>query len=363
MARRPTLVPERILLLAMLPIGDTLLVEPTVRALRVRYPRALLTALTRSGTAPLWRCWSMVDDVIELAHGPRALTGMLRDVRRRHYDAAIHFTSPAYKWISLLGGIPRRTYMKFDRLWWLDPRPHPRWRAIHAARHYYDCAREFDLPAWERLDHIPRLELPDPVYAEAEAFLRRARGVPHAAPLVGIHPGGAGMRGLKRWRARAFAALADELHDDLGADVLLLGSPEERNLADRIRAAARHEPLDAVGRVPLLVSLALIAGCDVLVGNDSAPLHAAAALGTAYVGIFGPTSPANFRPLPVHHGQGRLVQPDPPCFEPRSFVGGQPIWDRPRCRSRCAALVSLPVEHVLATTLAVWHSRARLRFA
>jgi ADP-heptose:LPS heptosyltransferase len=312
-------------------------------------------ALTGSGAAPLWRCMRAVDEVIVLPVGRdwagwREFVRTLLDVRARRFDVAIDFTSPAYKWVSFIGGIPRRTYMKFDRLWWLLPRRHDRWRATHATEHYYHCARELDLPDWEGIDHAPRLELPHSAHISAAAFLRRVNAQ-RGRLLVGMHPGGAGWSGLKRWPPHAFAAAADRLHEEVHAQILLLGGADERDLARAVRGAMRHTPLDAVGRVPLLTSFGLIAACDLFVGNDSSLLHAAAALGTPYVGILGPTSPASFRPIPSRPGQGRLVQPDPPCIEPRRFVGGSVIWDRPRCTGRCAALAVLPPQRVVAAAL------------
>jgi ADP-heptose:LPS heptosyltransferase len=65
------------------------------------------------------------------------------------------------------------------------------------------------------------------------------------------------------------------------------------------------------------------------IGNDSAPMHMAAALGIPTVGIFGPTSVANFRP------RGRRVEvvhaglACSPCFH---FVGSHPVWAGSRCR-------------------------------
>ena len=353
--------PPKILLLATLPIGDTLLVEPTVRALRTRYPRATIVALTGSSSAPIWRCMPAIDNVLVLPvgqdwAGPREFLHTLVEIRTGRYDIAIDFTSPALKWVSLIGGIHRRTYMKFDRLWWLIPRRHDRWRATHAVEHYYNCARELDLPAWDSFDHTPRLALPDSEQLAAVNFLRIMR-TDQVRMLIGIHPGSAGLSALKRWPTYAFASMADQLCEQTNAEILLLGGPDERDLAYRISADMRHAPMDATGRVPLLASFALIAACDLFIGNDSSLLHAAAALGTPYVGVIGPTSPASFRPIASWSGQGRLVQPDPPCIEPRGFVGSSVIWERPRCRECCAALSVMPPERVVSAALQLLRAR------
>jgi lipopolysaccharide heptosyltransferase II len=339
----------------MLPIGDTLFVEPTVRALRARYPEAQLVALTGGSAAPVWRCMPAMDEVMVLPLGadwvsPGKLLRTLMEVHARRFEVAVDFTSPAYKWISFLGGIPRRTYMKFDRFWWLLPRRHDRWRATHATQHYYDCALELDLPPWDSVDHVPRLELPAHAYSAAAAFLRW-RGVDRARPVIGIHPGGAGLSGLKRWPAAAFALTADCLHDQTGAQIMLLGGPDERDLANQVFDQMRSSAIDAVGRVPLLASFALVSACDLFVGNDSSLLHAAAALGTPYVGVLGPTAPDSFHPVPRRPDLGRLVEPEPSCPEARAFVGSSLIWDYPRCADTCAALATLQPDRVIAAAL------------
>lgn len=352
MVRMHVLPPApRILLLALLPLGDTLFTTPTIRALRERYPAARLTALTHASSAPLSRCNPALDDVVVLPFradwaGVAPLATTLRRLRARRYDAAIDFTTPAYKWVSFVAGIPTRTYMKFDPLWWLLPGEHRNWRATHATRHYYDCARELDLPPWETVDQRPRLRLPDAARHDARRFMEAAPGLRGSGPLVGMHIGGAGLGGLKRWPAARFAALADRLAAACGARVVLLGGPDDKELAATVAGIMRSRPELAAGAVPLLTSIVLIEACDLFIGNDSGPLHAAAAVGAPYVGIFGPTSVADFQPIALYPGQGRVVQPAVPCRAPRYFVGGEPVWRGPCCRGVCAALAALEVEPV-----------------
>lgn len=353
----------RILLLAMLPIGDTIWLAPTTRALRVRYPRARITALAYRSNAALVARLPGVDETL-IFTPPRHLEAalatprLLRAVRARRFDWAITFTSPAFKWISLLAGIPRRTYMKFDRLWWLIPARHDAWRAAHATVHYYDAARELDLPPWRSLDQRPAFTLPASAEAEAARFLETnvapradALGAPR---LIAMHPGGAGLDGRKRWPAERFAALIERLWREQGARTVLLGGPDERALAEQVAAQVRArapsnapadmQPIVAAGRLSLLGAFALIARATLFIGNDSGLLHAAATLGVPYVGIFGPTSPTSFRPIPQRPRQGRLLLPHAPCPEPVAFVGSDVFWRGSRCLGACDALESISAE-------------------
>src|ERR671936_864793 len=90
---------RRILLLALLPIGDTLFTTPTIRALRERYPRARLTALAHASAAPVLRCVPELDEVAVLPVGRDwagcgPLVRTLRSVRARRFEVVSDFTSP-----------------------------------------------------------------------------------------------------------------------------------------------------------------------------------------------------------------------------------------------------------------------------
>ncbi len=340
----------RILLLAMLPVGDTIWLGPTTRALRERYPFATMTALTYRSNAPLAALLPGVDDVMRFIPphdrtSALALPGLIASLRDRRFDWAITFTSPGFKWISLLAGIPHRAYMKFDRLWWLIPRRHERWRSIHATEHYYDTARELGLPPWERVDQRPAFSLPGSAQAEAARFLQERIAPDDARSLITIHPGGAGLGGQKRWPAERFALLIRRLWDERRARALILGGSDEISLAESIaRAAWDARPIVAAGKTTLLGSFALVERSCVFLGNDSSLLHAAAALGTPYVGIFGPTSPASFRPIPSRPRQGGLLLPRAPCPRPVAFVGGDAVWRASRCVGASRALESITVD-------------------
>jgi lipopolysaccharide heptosyltransferase II len=341
----------RILLLAMLPIGDTLFLTPTVRALRVRYPQARIVALAHAVGAPILTCVPEIDEVRVLPFradwaGPSPLMGTLRYLRAQRFDVAINFTTPAYKWISLYCGIPLRTYMKFEPGWWFLPGHHRRWRATHATRHYYDCARELDLPPWGEVSHVPHIELPRSALLRARAFLRSQGLGPSDRPLVALHPGGVGLAGVKRWPPERFAEVADLLGVHWGARVILMGGREDVSLARAVAGHMEAVPLIAAGALPLLASIGLIASCDLFIGNDSSLLHLAVAMGTPFVGIYGPTSLGNFRPVPVRPRQGRFALPAWPCFSPHYFVGGDQVLNGPCCEGTCAALETITARSV-----------------
>jgi ADP-heptose:LPS heptosyltransferase len=102
-------------------------------------------------------------------------------------------------------------------------------------------------------------------------------------PLVVIHPGATD--GRRRWPAAAFAATADALAD-AGARVVLTGTRPEASLVGDIAARASSSTANAAGRLDLNGLTGLLARADLVVANDTGPLHLAEALGRPTVGIY-----------------------------------------------------------------------------
>ena len=123
--------------------------------------------------------------------------------------------------------------------------------------------------------------------AAASAISRRIGTAPYTVLVPGAR------WDTKRWSEEGFADIARRLAAD-GRRVFLAGSPDERALCERVALLAAG-PQDAVvslaGRTSLAEMVALLAGAELVVGNDSGPLHVAVALGRPTVSVYGPTDP------------------------------------------------------------------------
>jgi ADP-heptose:LPS heptosyltransferase len=113
-------------------------------------------------------------------------------------------------------------------------------------------------------------------------------------PLVVLQPGSTDPR--RRWPARSFAALGDRLAQD-GACIAINGSPDEAALVHEVAAGMRAPAIVLAGRLGLGGLCGLLERTDLLVSNDTGPLHLGLALGVPSVGIFWLTNLIEGMPL------------------------------------------------------------------
>jgi ADP-heptose:LPS heptosyltransferase len=118
----------------------------------------------------------------------------------------------------------------------------------------------------------------------ADDLAEAAREVPESdAPLVALNPGAGDPR--RRWPPEKFAAVGDALAG-AGARVIVVGAEGDRALTSGVVEAMRAEATDLSGRFSLGGLAGVLSRCTVVVSNDSGPLHLAAAVGAATVGVY-----------------------------------------------------------------------------
>lgn len=177
---------------------------------------------------------------------------------------------------------------------------------------------------------------------ERDAALARAQELGFGEsrrPLVALgFGGGHNVRmsvDLKRWPLESFERLAAQLTDD-GCDVVWLGDD-----ADARRLGSSVPGVVLAGGLTVAQSAAVVSRCDLVIANDTMLLHMAGALGVRALGIFGPTDPAQTRPLQTssdHVWLGPAELPCAPCHRDGFY---------PPCLHEHRCMRSLSVESVL----------------
>jgi lipopolysaccharide heptosyltransferase I len=278
---------NRIVLIKPSALGDIIQTLPVLAALRRRYPRAHITWLVNRSYEPLLRGHPHLDDVLPFDRGAArhglwratlAYARFLRDFRARRFDLVIDLQGLLRSGLfTAASGAARRVGLSSARegaTWfYTDIVPVADFNAIHAVDRYWLVAQALGVGDGPIEFRLPVRE-PERLWAE-EAM----RDCPRPWLAFGV-----GSRWVtKRWPPEHFAALARRAQAAFGGTVVFVGGKDEEELADATGSRLDGPWRNLSGRTTLPQLTALLARADVMVANDTGPLHLAAALGRPVV--------------------------------------------------------------------------------
>jgi len=326
-------MPGRTVVVAPNWVGDTVLALPVLEALHASGRE--IEVLARPHLHPLLGLVSSVARCVEKSPSDGTTIANLR--RGRYEEAVILPNSFRSAWLPLRAGIPsRRGYTGRLRGALLGPggvRQPPGKR--HQVQDY--CALLETMGIAVDVDALPHLALSPTRLERGREFLTRAGIESNEHPVIGLFPG-AEFGPSKRWPWKRFAELARELRKEHPrARLALIAGPKELWMAVRIHeASGAIHPV--IGPDLDLADLATaISRLDLLITNDSGPMHLAASLKVPCVALFGPTDPRRTRPCGSQHQVISVDRWCSPCFRKRC----------PLLHHRC--LRDIQVEKVAAT--------------
>jgi lipopolysaccharide heptosyltransferase II len=302
--------PRKILVRTTNWIGDAVISLPALEALRDRFPASEIVLVSRPWVSEVyWHCPSALRQIIydpEGKHrGRRGLENLVRDLKSEHFDLAVLFQNAFQAaWMVWRAGIPARVgYARDGRGPLLTEAPPVPPRGAYGHEAYYYLQLLFRAGLIERPEPVKPLEQARLALREAELTwaAKRLQMMRLDGPrfLIGVHPG-ASFGPAKRWPPERFAALADRMIGELHANVLIFGSAAEAPLAETIARGMKHAPTVLAGKTTLTQMLALLAHCQLVITNDSGPMHLTAALGLPLVAVFGSTDERATGPLSLH---------------------------------------------------------------
>lgn len=339
-ATRSIEAPRTILLIVVAGIGDFVMATPAIRAVRNGHPKARVHLLTSTEAAALARRHPGIDRVLAfpirelrtIRFGLRPLFRVLGELQRTRYDVAVNLY-PVCSWMGSLKMVLLFSSLKARHRVSHAPgilrlcvnRPVP--AIMFAGKHRADAMTDVSLLAGGERDG-GGLELASGQGGgdEHQGWIRPDTGA--RSRTIGINPGGD--RVNKRWPPERFAAVARALTNLTGARIVIFGGPGEESIADEIMRHLNGTAVNLAGRLPLEELPYAVSCCDLLVTNDSGPMHIAAALKVPVVAVCGPTDTSAFGPYtaPEHH---RLIQKAVPC---------RPCSKNDCCDPKCLTAIS-----------------------
>ncbi|HNX67993.1 MAG TPA: lipopolysaccharide heptosyltransferase II [Candidatus Omnitrophota bacterium] len=289
---------RKILVIKLGAMGDLILVVPSLRMLRERFPDASITLLVDKKLAPIVSACPYFDDMILVDRKKLSnlfyLFKTARRVRQEGFDISIDLHNN--KWTHLLaylGGAVQRFGFARGQWGFLLNRPDKTFATGDTPlRHQFRILSKAGVQKFEdTLELWPRPE-------DVERMSRRIEmlGVKEGTRFIGFVMGSSPNWPSKRWPAGHFLELAKKLFKKYDARIILIGSPDEAPLGEPFHALGTKKVLDIIGKTSLAELPAIFERLHLVVSGDTAPLHVAAAMNVPTVALFGPTDPKRHLP-------------------------------------------------------------------
>jgi heptosyltransferase-2 len=299
-------------------IGDAVMSEPALSAIRHTFPQAEMTLLVRPSIAELYRQHPAIDRMLVYEHRGRhaRLSGkwaLACELRQRRFDLAILFQN-AFEaaLLAFLAGIPRRYGYATDGRGFLlsDSIGVPERTTLdHQTRYYLDLLRPLGIDASV---HAPRLFVSED---EERAMAQRLQeaGIQPRDTLIGLNPGST-YGSAKRWLPERFAQAADRVAGESGERVVIVGATGEETLGQAIAEQMQSRPVVLSGRTSIRELMTVIKRCRLFLTNDTGPMHIAAAFDVPVIAVFGPTDWRTTAPFGHDHQIVRRPVECSPCL-------------------------------------------------
>jgi heptosyltransferase-2 len=323
---------DQILVIEYWNIGDIVNLLPFLRNLRAAYPEAHISLLANPGMRTLLEDQSLVDEIIPFVtpwsanfrrfqkYNPLSLSWIrlakaILALRQRKFDLILtgrmdvrdNFTS----W--LIGAKQRVGYGFAGGASLLTDVVSPNLSRPHRSQIWLQLLRHLGHPV---SNELPQLHLSEAERAFADKFLAQNR-LDAAVLLIGVHPGA--RIATRRWGEDNFASVASRIESELNARILWFSDPSAKDSAESLPSSWIRISL------PFREFLAVLARCNLLVCNDSGPMHLATALAVPVVAVFGPQQPEWFGPIGPNNRV--VLRPEFWCRPCSDYC----IFDQPYC--------------------------------
>lgn len=287
-------------------VGDAVMQIPALRELRRIFPDAEITLHTRSWARGIFQDADFINRILTFdgdKSGLKTVVAESRRLRAQKIDLAVIFPNSFQSALmARLGSIKKRIGYASDQRSFLltDALEIPAWKnERHEIYYYLNLVAEIEkkyfgqTKVWENEPQFD-LKVSETRKIQAREFLSK-NAVDLSKKTIAMVVGSTNSR-AKRWQTQSFAELGDRLKNEIDANVILIGSPDELDVSLEVAAKSKTNSIVLTGKTSLAEVTAILNVCDLLIANDTGPAHISAALGTKTLVVFGPTNPRTTQP-------------------------------------------------------------------
>ncbi|MCM8784198.1 MAG: lipopolysaccharide heptosyltransferase II [Candidatus Omnitrophica bacterium] len=296
-------------------LGDVLFSTPFIRAVRNKYPDAHLACMIVPRCKEILEGNPYLDELIIYDEEGEysSLLGKLQFIsllRSKKFDEVyLLHRSLTRTLITALAKIPKRCgYVTKKRKLFLTHKVEIPKGDLHRVEYFLNLAHALDMPI-DKMGYD--FFIPSEVETYIEKFLED-NGITKGTPFIVLNPGANWF--LKRWPPKYFGILGDMLTKKMKAKVVISGADKDSELAQEIAEYMETKPVIATGKTTLKQLGGLFKRTELIVTNDTGPLHIAVAVGAKVLALFGPT--ASKITGPYGPGKYRVIQKDVGCTVP-----------------------------------------------
>jgi len=297
--------PEKILLIKTWGMGNIVLMLPTMKAVREKYPDTQIYFFSLKNNRDILEGNPYIDGFFSLdMDGLRIFISSvienIRLLRKENIDCILDFDQFA-RFTALLSfviGIGKRR-IGFDtrgqgkRYVFTDLVDYN--NTQHMSKTFYDLARVIGI-AEEDYQSVKVPYSGDDLFF-INGFLKTHGIDTQKAILIGIHIGCGPNFPNRRWSCEKYAQLADRMIEEFNVKVYFTGTRSETDIVQNTISLMDNKAVDASGRLSIKQMAVIIEESDIFFSSDTGPLHIASAMGTTVVGFFGPNTPLLYGPL------------------------------------------------------------------
>src|SRR3989344_2972345 len=292
---------KKILVVQLWGIGETILMLPSLDALKKKFPNAQIDILATARNRDVFFGNKNAGNVRLIKLNPFSILGfMLGNFKK--YDLVIDMEEylNISAILSFFAGKNIVGYSHGPRARLYDYKVDYNDKQ-HVVQTFLDLVRAID--AKYGADKLPSLNFSKSDKNKVDKFLKDNK-VKNNDFLICVAPGTAESAKSRMWPYERYAELCDEIISRHNARIIFTGTPNESDLVKSIQDKMEHKDktINAAGEINLNQLFYLMTKCRLFIGNDSGPMHIAAAQGIKTLGFFGPNLPVRFGPF----GKGNI---------------------------------------------------------